>query len=84
MALKEIVNLTKELEKDMGETRKCRFDLRKQLIHGSTEIFSAYDDCVSLGSCKFIRLRLQLVNKIYELKRLIRVEELGFGSLTRK
>ena len=78
------MKLTSELKQDMGDTRKCRFKLRKQLIYGSTEIFKAYDHCVSLGSCKFIRLREQLENKIYELKRMIRIEEEGFGSLNRK
>ena len=68
----------------MADTRKCRLDLRKQLIYGSTEIFTAYDHCVTLGSCKFIRLREQLEDKIYQLKRAIKTEEEGFGSLNRK
>ena len=68
----------------MADTRKCRFEIRKQLLYGSTEIFTAYDHCVALGSCKFIRLKEQLENKIYELKRLIKTEEEGFGSLNRK
>ena len=81
LALTKIEELVKELTQDMGDTRKCRFELRKQLLYGSTEIFTAYDHCVALGSCKFIRLREQLEDKIYELKRLIRTEEEGFGSL---
>lgn len=80
----EVEKLSNELKKDMADTRKCRLDLRKQLIYGSTEIFAAYDHCVTLGSCKFIRLREQLEDKIYELKRTIKTEEEGFGSLNRK
>jgi len=68
----------------MANTRKCRLELRKQLMYESTEIFNAYDHCVSLGSCKFIRLKEQLDDKVWELKRLIEKEEEGFGTLSRK
>uniref|UniRef100_A0A7M5US14 Hemicentin-1 n=1 Tax=Clytia hemisphaerica TaxID=252671 RepID=A0A7M5US14_9CNID len=81
LAYKAVEKLLTELRQDMADTRKCRLDLRKQLIYGSTEIFTAYDHCVTLGSCKFIRLREQLEDKLFELKRLISTEEEGFGSL---
>ena len=84
LALEEVKKLSNELRADMVETRKCRLELRKQLVYGSTEIFNAYDHCVSLGSCKFIRLQAQLSDKVWELQRLIQKEEEGFGSLNRK
>jgi len=84
LAVEAVEKLANELRVDMAETRKCRLNLRKQLTYGSTEIFNAYDHCVSLGSCKFIRLKEQLEDKVWELKRLIKKEEEGFGSLNRK
>ena len=84
LAYAAVQKLVNELREDMGETRKCRLQLRKELLYGSTEIFNAYDHCVALGSCKFIRLREQLEDKLWELKRLISREQEGYGSLNRK
>jgi len=84
LAVVAVEKLAQELRADMIQTRKCRLDLRKQLMYGSTEIFNAYDHCVSLGSCKFLRLQQQLEDKVWELKRLIKKEEEGFGSLNRE
>lgn len=82
LAVAAVEKLLSELRLDMAETRQCRLKLRKQLTYGTTkEVFQAYDQCVALGSCKFTRLRDQLSDKIWELKRLIKTEEDGYGSL---